>query len=82
MTKGNQNKQFASTQQNAIQLPKDSVAPSHSNHLTVNNLNAVRSMHEDEVATVMPDLGNQREVMNHSSCDEASENDVVPNLQN
>jgi len=80
VTKGNQNKQFASTQQNAIQLPKDSVAPSHSNHLTVNNLNAAKSMHEDDME--VPDLTNQREVMNNSSCDEASENDVVPNLQN
>ena len=82
MTKGNQQKQYAHTYQNSIQLPKDSIAPSHQNHLTqVNNLNAhTKSTLEEEISG--PDLGNQRDVPNVDTGEEESENDVDPSLQN
>ena len=82
MNKGNQQKQYANTYQTAINLPKDSVAPSHQHHLTqVNNLNAhTKLMVEEEIAA--PDLANQRDVQDVDSGDEESENDVVPALQN
>ena len=37
-------------------------------------------MGEEEIAA--PDLANQRDMQNIDSCEEESENDVVPSLQN